>query len=441
MGEVTNWNALIEDVVAGRWRDPETGEAASLPFERIELAETMDGREADLVAPLGLGRRIAIVSDVNTFDVMGGRVAKALRSLGHVDEIVLPDGLQCDEETVARISDLTRHADGLVAVGSGVLNDSCKHATFLDGRRYAVFGTAASMNGYGASTASVTLRSGLKASLPSHAPRGIFLDLGVSAAAPAWLSAAGLGDSLCRSTAQVDWWASHRLFGTFYSTTPYVLQAGDEGPMMAHAAGLARHDLTAVGYLQRVLTLCSIGVCFTHVSHHGSMGEHQISHWVDMFAGDHHPETTHGQQVGVASLVMARLQSAILAMETPPAVAPTIVDEAAMLKRYGPELGPLCIAEMRKTALDAAGADAFNAKLADLWPALRRELQAMAVPVLDMEAALAAAGGPTSAEELGLPRHVWHDAIRYSREIRGRWSFVNLAADAGLLDDLLEGER
>ena len=69
----------------------------------------------------------------------------------------MPGGLQCDEETVARIGERTRHADGVVAVGSGVLNDSCKHATFLDGRPYAVFGTAASMNGYGASTASVTL--------------------------------------------------------------------------------------------------------------------------------------------------------------------------------------------------------------------------------------------------------------------------------------------
>ena len=92
----------------------------------------------------------------------------------------------------------TRHADGVVAVGSGVLIDSCKHATFQDGRRYAMFGTAASMNGYAASTASVTLANGYKTSLPSHAPRGIFLDLEVSAEAPTWLSAAGLGDSLCR---------------------------------------------------------------------------------------------------------------------------------------------------------------------------------------------------------------------------------------------------
>jgi glycerol-1-phosphate dehydrogenase [NAD(P)+] len=440
MGEPVNWNALIEDVVAGRWRDPETGLPARLPFEAIDLSETTEGREADLVAPLKLGSRIAVVSDVNTVEVMGRRVASALRSLATIDEVVLPDGLECDEATIADLRERTRGADAIVAVGSGVLNDSCKHATFLDGRPYAVFGTAASMNGYGASTASVTLRSGLKTSLPSHAPRGIFLDLGVSAAAPTWLSAAGLGDSLCRSTAQIDWWASHRLFRTAYSTTPYALQAADEGPMIDRAAGLAHHDLAANGVLQRVLTLCSIGVCFTNVSHHGSMGEHQISHWVDMFAGEHHPMTTHGQQVGVASLVMARLQHRILALDTAPQARPTIVDEAAMMRRYGPDLGPLCIAEARKTALDGPATDAFNHRLSDLWPELRRELAPMAMPVARMEATLRAAGGPTSAAELGLPREIWHDAVRFSREIRGRWSFVNLAADSGMLDAFLEGE-
>jgi glycerol-1-phosphate dehydrogenase [NAD(P)+] len=440
MLERVNWNALIEDVVAGRWRDPETGRPASLPFDAIDLSESTEGREAELVAPLRLGSRVAVVSDVNTVEVLGRRVARALRSIATVDEVVLPEGLECDEATIADIRERTRAADGLVAVGSGVLNDSCKHASFLDRRPYAVFGTAASMNGYGASTASVTLQSGLKTSLPSHAPRGVFLDLGVSAAAPSWLSAAGLGDSLCRSTAQTDWWASHRLFGTRYSTTPYALQAADEGPMVDKAEGLARHDVTANGALQRVLTLCSVGVCFTGVSHHGSMGEHQISHWVDMFAGEHHPQTTHGQQVGVASVLMARLQHRIMAMDAAPAVRPTVVDEGAMMRRYGPQLGPLCIAETRKTALDGPAADAFNRKLAEIWPSLKAELQPMAMPVERMEAALRAAGGPTTAAELGLPRGVWHDAVRYSREIRARWSFVNLAADAGLLDDFLEGE-
>ena len=437
-----NWNALIEDVVAGRWRDPETGRPAALPFEAIRLVETTAGAEAEMIAPLRLGARLAVVSDANTVEVMGRRVARALRAIATVDEVVMPAGIHCDEETVRQIGERTRHADGVVAVGSGVINDSCKHATFLDGRPYAVFGTAASMNGYGATTASVTLASGLKASLPSHAPRGIFLDLGVSAAAPAWLSAAGFGDCLCRSTAQIDWWTSHRLFGTRYSPTPYALQAADEAPMLEHSPGLARHDVAAVGYLQRVLTLCSIGVAFTGISHHGSMGEHQISHWVDMFAGDRKQwHTTHGQQVGVASLVMARLQAAILGRDRPPVVGPTAVDEPAMLRRYGPQLGPLCVAEMRKAALDEAGAERLNQLLSAIWPALRAELAPMAIPAAELAGRLRDIGAPTTGEELGLSAETWRDAIRFSREIRGRWSFVNFAADAGLLDSFLEREH
>src|SRR5258708_29344487 len=112
--EPVNWNALIEDVVAGRWRDPESGRPAALPFEAIELVETTEGAEADLVARLGLGRRLAVVSDANTVEVMGRRVARALRAIATVDEVVLPAGLHCDEETVGLVGERTHHADGVV---------------------------------------------------------------------------------------------------------------------------------------------------------------------------------------------------------------------------------------------------------------------------------------------------------------------------------------
>ena len=438
MAEPADWNALIAEVVDGRWTNPQTGKPAAVPFKAIVLAETLDGREADLVAPArtrpppggGLrqphrrgdgpagGQRAAAARR----DRRGGAHRGAFLRRGH--------------RRFGRRA--TRHADGLVAVGSGVLNDLCKYATFLDGRSYAVFGTAASMNGYGSPTASLTLRSGLKTSVTSHAPRGVFLDLAVSAAAPTWLSAAGLGDSLCRPTAQADWWAAHRLFGSAYSDVPYQLIGAGEPAMLAHAPGLATHDLAANGHLQRVLTLCALGISLTGTSHAGSMGEHQISHWIDMFAGADHPGTTHGQQVGAASLLMARLQAELLARAEPPTVRPTVVDEAAMRGRYGPALAELCLAELRKTALDADGAAALNRRLAEVWPDLRTEIGAQAIPVAEMAQALRAAGGPLSGEDLGLPRKVWRDAVRCAREIRGRWSFLNLAADAGLLEPFLE---
>ncbi|MGH7118638.1 MAG: iron-containing alcohol dehydrogenase [Acetobacteraceae bacterium] len=435
----TDWNALIGDVVAGRWTDPETGRPARVPFETIVLAESIAGQEADLIAPLALGSRIAVVSDANTVEVMGRRVAHALSTIATVDEVVFPAGISCDEATIAEAGERTRHADGVVAVGSGVVNDVCKYATFRDKRRYAVFGTAASMNGYCSSTASVTLASGLKASLPAHAPRGIFLDLHVSAAAPSRLSAAGLGDSLCRPTAQVDWWVSHRLLGTSYSRTPYALQEVDEPAMLRSAAGLARGDLTSVGVLQRVLTLSSVGVCFTGTSHSGSMGEHQVSHWFDMFAGDAHPGSLHGHQVGVASLVLARLQHRILAMPEPPHVMPTRLDEADLRVRYG-GLADLCLATARASALDAAGAEALNTRLATIWPDLKRETRPMLLPEETMRAALMAAGGPTTARELGTDVTIWREAVRHACEIRNRWSFLNLARDAGLLEAFIAEE-
>ena len=100
MTEIADWNALIRDVVAGRWTDPATGKPITLPFETIEIAESLDGREADLVAALGLGKRLAVVSDTNTVEAMGRRVGRALGTIAAVDEIVLPDGLACDEPSI-----------------------------------------------------------------------------------------------------------------------------------------------------------------------------------------------------------------------------------------------------------------------------------------------------------------------------------------------------
>ena len=196
---------------------------------------------------------------------------------------------------------------------------------------------------------------------------------------------------------------------------------------------------TPTAHLQRVLTLCGLGVCFTGVSHHGSMGEHQVSHWIDMFAGPAHPGTTHGQQVGVASLAMARLQAEMLAIEKaaqdqadPYRAKPN--SSTAMAR----ELGMMCYAEAKKKAFDQKGADAFNAKLRDLWPQLREELQAFRHGSDgDGEGARRRRRADRRATEMGLPRKIWRDAMKYARDVRNRWSFLDLADDAGLLDDFL----
>ena len=438
----TDWNSLIREVISGEWRDPATGKRCEVPFETIRIEETLEGGAADLVAPMKIGRKLAVVSDTNTVEAMGRRVARELRGWATVEEIVFPGDTHCDEPTIELMKEKTRHCEGCVVVGSGSLSDTVKYATFKDGRKYVSFATAGSMNGYGAGTASVTLANGYKTSVSAHAPRGVFVDLAVNAAAPPWLPAAGFGDSIVRPVAQVEWWAAHRLLGTAYTQTPFDLfhVEKDEELMIKTSPGYRTGSIEANGYLYRVLVLASFGNNIVGSSHSGSMGEHQISHWIDMFAGDAHPGTTHGQQVGVATVTLARLHRYLLALDKAPRIRATKISETEFVRNYGESIGRMMFAEAKKNSFDEDGAARFNRRLEEIWPELRHELKAMMIDPDALEHMLREAGGPTNATELGLPRDIWRKAMKHARDVRNRWSVLDLADDAGLLDDFLAND-
>lgn len=439
-GSEYNWTELIDEICAGTWLNPLTGKRMPpAPYDKIVFSESLAGQEADLVTSLGFEGPFAVVSDQNTHRAMGERVAKALRAKGEVTEIIL-DHPHADMATVRELTERLKPFPSAIAVGSGSINDLTKFATLQNGRKYCVFGTAGSMNGYTSSTASITLDSGLKVSLPAQTPTGFFVDLEVCASAPAWLNAAGFGDCLCRSVAQIDWWMSHRLLGTMYKHEPYLIEIPDEVRLMNQARGIAEGDIEAVGTLFRVLTLCGLGINFTGVSNHGSMGEHQISHYIDCFAGDRHPGSTHGQQVGVATLTMARIQRHFLESESAPEVKPTLIDPEDMARRMGPEVAAQCEVFYRKKAFDAEGADRFNEKIAAIWPELRAECLEMAVPVEQLRRYLDAAGGPSTAQSLGVPVDFYREAVCHAHEMRDRFSFADIACDAGVLGDIAARE-
>ena len=122
-----------------------------------------------------------------------------------------------------------------------------------------VFPTAPSMNGYVSANAAITV-AGHKKSLPAAAPVAVFVDLEVLSDAPPRLIRAGLGDSICRPTAQADWLLSHFLLETPYNDLPFRLLADDEADLLAGAAGLLRGDPEVMTSLMR----SSAAVRFRH---------------------------------------------------------------------------------------------------------------------------------------------------------------------------------
>ena len=78
-----------------------------------------------------------------------------------------------------------------------------------------------------------------------------------------------------------------------------------------------------------------LGTSFTQTTHVGSMGEHGISHYIDMFAGDMHPGTSHGEQVGIATISISKFQNTILKKDQPPTISPTIIPEKEISQKLG----------------------------------------------------------------------------------------------------------
>ena len=425
--------ALMEQLLQGRLADPDGAGVLAVPTRKVAIAADLAPRAAALMADLGLGPRLAVVSDPKTRAVLGERVVAGLAG-AKITEFVLEEMPKPDADTVARVRAATATADALVAVGSGTINDLCKYAAFLDGKPYVVFGTAPSMNGYTSVSAAIT-EHGHKKSLPAAAPRGVFLDLAVLAAAPPRMIRSGLGDSICRPTAQADWLLAHLLLGQAYRRAPFLLLEADEAALLAKAGALLAGDTGAMELLARTLVLSGFGMTICGGSYPASQGEHLISHYIDMLGDPAWIPSFHGEHIAVTALTMARLQEAMLAGEAP-VLSPTRLDEAALIRHFGPALGASCWAAFAKKAMDAPTTAALNDKLKREWPEIRAALRRVMRPSAEMAAALKAAGAPTRPADIHVPAAFYRQAVLQAREIRDRYTFLDLAAESGRLDYL-----
>jgi glycerol-1-phosphate dehydrogenase [NAD(P)+] len=423
--------STLDRLLRGDYPDPDGGAPIGVPIKAVRIERSLRGIEADLVAPLGLGRRLAVISDPATRVVLGDRLERALGHLGTIVPVVLEAQPHADMETVAALQRACSAADALVAVGSGTINDLCKFAAAKVGKPYVVFATAPSMNGYTSMNAAITV-DGHKKTLPAATPQAVFMDLEVLAGAPARMIRAGLGDSLCRPTAQVDWLLSHHLLGTKYRRAPFAMLEEDESVLLDAPEALMSGDLDAMRALARTLVLSGIGMTICRGSYPASQGEHLISHYIDMFAPADRGMYLHGEQVAVATLTMARLQEAVLAAG-PPRLRASTITSAILKDRLGSDIGESCWREFEPKRLTDEGAASLSQRAADGWDAFSGELQRASIPAARLEAIMKRAGGPTTPADIGLAPDFYATAVRNARFLRDRYTFLDLADDSGHL--------
>ncbi len=425
----------ITQLLNGTYEDPDDRTRQRVTTRSLVIAPSLAGRERDLIKALDFDMHVAIVSDKTTHEIMGSRIERALFGAHHVQSIVLDEAPYPDDETVERIRKATQRAGALIAVGSGTINDLCKFASAQDGKPYAVFATAPSMNGYVSLNAAIT-EHGHKKSLPAQAPRGAFFDLAILAAAPARLIRSGLGDSLCRATSQADWLLAHLLLDQPYRQLPYALLEDDEKQLFDQSVALMQGDIAVMERLVRTLVLSGFGTAIHGTSQPASQGEHLVSHYIDMLGDPDRPLVYHGEQIGVTTLSIARLQRRMLTTRpTLKADADTLDD---FVERYGETLGRSCWEDFAHKRLTAEAAERLNDRLATSWREIRDRIKAISLSPDYLEEVLQAAGAPVTPNEIHLPRPFYEKALLRCREIRNRYGFLDLAANSGKLKPHLD---
>jgi glycerol-1-phosphate dehydrogenase [NAD(P)+] len=244
-----------------------------------------------------------------------------------------------------------------------------------------------------------------------------------------------VGDSICRSTAQADWMLSRSVRGTPYRSAPFALLAPDEPGWLDYPEALLRGDQEAMGALVRTLLLSGLGMTLCHGSYPASQGEHLISHYIDMFAPAGRDAYFHGEQVGVATLTMARIQQTLLDGDVPRAAASQVTRES-LRARFGPGLGDSCWSQFGPKHLSPEAARAASARLADAWQTIAGAIRPVLIPAERIARVLQRIGAATRPADIGLTAGFYAQAVRNARFLRDRYTFLDLADDAGRLEAL-----
>lgn len=332
--------------------------------------------------------KILVVYDNNTYKVAGKKAVELLKNNGfHIKELLFDCGediLIPDEKTLGRIvQEQDLDVNLMIAVGSGVINDSVKFVTSRSRLPYIIVATAPSMDGYVADGAPI-ISQGYKYSPQAHLTYGLIGDTDILKTAPQDLIEAGFGDVVGKITALADWDLAVKANNDYRCDTCVTLVQRALDKCFAKATGLKIRDADALEALLEALTMTGVAMALVNMSRPASGAEHMLSHFweMDYVARGLNPNH-HGVQVGVATPVIAR----------------------------------------------------FFEEMEDLLPEGTKEL---CPPHEEIEELLKSAGAPSSPKEIGITKELFHQSLLEGYKVRPRYSILEFARQNGRLEEIAD---
>ena len=189
--------------------------------------------------------------------------------------------------------------DFLLAVGSGVVTDLTRRASVIRDLPFAVFGTAASMDGYTSITSAMMI-DGMKTTLYGKQARLLMFDPAILATAPPIMQAAGVGDVYAKYNVMVDWKLGSAVAGETFCPLCAALLERALARCSENIGEIAQRTEKGMEALIEALILAGLTVLIVRYTRPVASLEHNLSHYFEMMAlayGGGAP--SHGVGVGI----------------------------------------------------------------------------------------------------------------------------------------------
>ena len=397
------------------------------------------------------GKKALIVADGNTWVAAGEKVWSYFKGAGieFRKHLFGMEEFHADSRYSDEIgAELDEFPSIPVAVGSGVINDLCKLAAFRHNVPYMVVATAASVDGYSSSGASITV-DGAKMTIECKAPKVILADTNVLASAPKEMTAAGYADLAAKIPAGGEW-----MIADLFGTEPIVPEAWKIlyeilPEMIADPEGIAAGNPESVGILFAGLTLSGIAMQVAHSSRPASCAEHLYSHWLDMTGHTFNGKLqSHGFQVGVGTLTTCAFFDELLKMDLSEIDVEACVEKWPALEEEQrrareifkdfpvPELG---YTEITKKYNDKETVRRQLELIKNNWHEFKKKLRKQVYSFDKMQNMFSIAGAPTCPEDIGVTRNQMRYLTDFVQLMRWRINMLDLAKRGCFYDRLVDG--
>ena len=386
-----------------------------------------------------------ILSGRDSYAAAGEQVCGVLRSAG------IPFGAYVFHESPVKpteqaVGSAVMHfdysCDAVVAVGSGVINDTGKLLAHATGRKYMIVATAPSMDGFASATSSMDM-DGLKVSLNSTNAEIIVGDLDVLSQAPMHMLQAGVGDMLAKIISLAEWRIAHLLVDEYYCPVVAALVERALDRVLQAAPALMTRDREAVAAVMEGLVIAGLAMKYAGLSRPASGMEHYFSHVWDMrsLAFEDAGCDLHGIQCGVGTLLSLKVYDYIRSV-TPDKERAIAAAAGFSLEKWNEQLrafiGPgaeaMIAGEAREGKYDIAKHAVRLERIIERWD----ELQAIVSALPGYESVFAlmrSLGAPTDVYYLGYTDEQLKKTFTMTKDIRDKYVASRLLWDLGLLEE------